>query len=60
MIKTKARACKGKIKHATRESAQAHLERLVAAGARRDRLRIYTCPADRRHLHLGHVHPGKR
>lgn len=31
MIKTKARACAGKKAHADRRSAQAHLERLVAA-----------------------------
>lgn len=60
MIRTKARACDGKIKHATREDAQSHRRRLIRAGASPKRLTVYRCPADGSHFHCGHVHPGKR
>lgn len=60
MIKTKARACTGKIKHATRQKALGHLFQLVANGADIRRLKAYRCPTDSRHWHVGHVHPGRR
>ncbi len=57
---TRARACTGKKAHATRQAAQEHLDRLIAGGASPDRVKIYTFPADGSHLHVGHVHPGRR
>lgn len=60
MIKTKARACTGKIKHATRKAALKHLANLVAAGASPVVLVAYRCPADPSHHHVGHRIPARR
>lgn len=60
MIKTKARACDGKIKHATRAEAEEHRRRLIRGGSPAKRLKVYRCPADKSHFHVGHTHPGRR
>ena len=64
MIRTKARACDGKIKHATREDAEAHRWRLIRAGDSPAVLVVYTCPTVKpgqvRHFHLGHRIPARR
>lgn len=54
---SKAKACKRKLyAHATQGEAQAHLDRLVRAGAFRPRLNVYQCK-DRTCLkwHVGHL-----
>ena len=55
---TRNRACGRKRRHATREAAVEHMQRLVAEGASPDRLTVYPCkhaPASSPHFHVGHV-----
>lgn len=64
MIKTKARACTGKIAHHNREAAMAHRAELIRKGASPALLVVYTCPtvkpAQVRHFHVGHRIPERR
>lgn len=58
-VRTKARMCGLKKKHATREAADRHKARLVRKGASPGRLQVYECRhGDEPHFHVGHV--GKR
>jgi hypothetical protein len=64
MIRTKARACEGKISHASRAAALAHKSRLIAEGASPVVLNVYACPTVKpgqvRHFHVGHRIPARR
>ncbi|REE61469.1 hypothetical protein BX257_4048 [Streptomyces sp. 3212.3] len=54
MIRTKNRACTGKRRHTTYESAERHRQQLIAEGA--VRLNVYRCR--KRHcggFHVGHL-----
>ncbi|MFF3493762.1 hypothetical protein ACFYWS_20685 [Streptomyces sp. NPDC002795] len=54
MIRTKNRACAGKIRHPTRPDAEEHKARLIEQGA--VRLNVYRCRRRSCHgWHVGHL-----
>jgi hypothetical protein len=64
VIRTKARACDGKLKHASREDAEAHRRRLIRVGASPAVLAVYACPTVKpgqvRHFHIGSMSAEER
>lgn len=60
MVRTKARACTGKVPHATRRAAAAHLRSLIERGASPVVYVVYRCRSDPSHWHVGHRIPKNR
>lgn len=51
---TKRRSCGGKVRHRTREAANAHMQRLIEGGASPECLNVYPCRFGA-HFHVGHI-----
>jgi hypothetical protein len=56
---TKRQACEGKVRHASKREAVAHVRRKIRLGALASTLRVYRCDHCGGY-HVGHYRPGKR
>ena len=54
VVKTKARACDGKVPYPTRERAESRRQQYIDRGAAPGALNVYACPHGA-HFHVGHV-----